>query len=149
MKEECAHLCSGIEIEISRIITILDEAMQSLPNKIGYVIIGFLIGVILTTLFFTFGLPIMQNQEPELNLQEEVSKLRDKYGDPYSVREYDWSVWSQQWRESGGNQIKMKTWSDFTESLKQNPFVTLLMIDTEEEVVWFKSTSSDIVYYSR
>lgn len=91
-------------------------------------------------------MPIIQNHESDINLLEEVSKLRDKDG--YSIREYDWSVWSQQWRESGGNQIKMKTWSEFKESLRQNPAVTLLMIDSEEQVVWFKPTSHNIVYYA-
>lgn len=119
-----------------------------MSSKISYAIIGFLVGVILTSLFFIYGFPIIQNNEPDINLQEEISKLRDEHGDSYSINEYDWSVWSQQWKESGGNEIKMNSWSDFKESLRQNAFVFLLMVDYEEQVVWFKPTSQNIVYYA-
>ena len=76
-----------------------------------------------------------------VELQSELSS-----GGEYSVSEYDWTAWKEQWEASGGTLIKMDNWYEFKESLKQNSFVSSLMLDEEHRVIWYSQSSTAVIY---
>jgi len=118
------------------------------------VVIGLLILVSLVILIyffnfpFTFELGTKPSQEPMFNIQKAISNLnkgRSKY-DMYSISEYDWSVWTRQFKAGGGVLIEMDNWEQFKESLRQNRFVYLLMLDQDNKKIWYRTSSTHVVF---
>ncbi len=82
----------------------------------------------------------------EIDIREEIGKLRTHHGDNYSIREDNWVQWESQMRDAGGNFTRMGTWEEFKASLESSD-VTFLMLDEENRVVWYNPPFTNQVIY--
>lgn len=82
----------------------------------------------------------------EIDIREEIRKLRTHDGGNYSILEYDWDEWSRQMREAGGNFTKMDTWEEFKASLESRE-ITYLLLDEVNRVVWYNPPFTNQVIY--
>jgi len=82
----------------------------------------------------------------EVDVYEEVGKLRTPYGGSYAIHAYDWAEWSGQVQQAGGQLREVNTWEEFTASL-EGLDVTFLMLDDEDEVVWCSPAFADQTTY--
>lgn len=82
----------------------------------------------------------------EINIREEIGKLRTHNGGNYSVHNSDWIKWSSQMKDAGGNFIRMSTWEEFKASLEHHD-TTSLMLDEEQRVVWYNPPFTNQVIY--
>ncbi|MGD8506425.1 MAG: hypothetical protein PVF15_07155 [Candidatus Bathyarchaeota archaeon] len=98
------------------------------------------------TVFVLPNLSFELGQEASLDIREEISKLRTNYDELYSTSEYNWKVWSKQFEGAGGILIEMESWDEFKEGLRQNVHVSLLMLDEENNVIWYRPSSTVVVY---
>lgn len=121
---------------------------RKIAITIGIVLVVIIVSVFLVSIFILY--PITnQTQEPEFDIHEEIATLNSerKSWMQYTLQEYDWKVWKKQWEASGGTLIRMDSWDDFKESLRQNSFIWLLMLDEENKVIWYKPTLTAAIYY--
>ena len=65
----------------------------------------------------------------------------------YSIVNYDWSVWSRTFKDSGGILTKVNSWEEFKESIKQSVPLLAIELDEGNRVVWFKGAINHAVYY--
>ena len=116
-------------------------------KKIAIVGLILIIAVSMLTIFVLRYQP-STTEETSFDIREEIAKLQSERPswNQYSILEYDWKVWKKQWEASGGTLIKMDSWDEFKESLRQNSFVDLLMLDEENGVIWYKPTITAVVY---
>ncbi len=83
----------------------------------------------------------------EIDIREEIGKLRTPYGGNYSIQESDWEEWSSQMGAAEGNFTKANSWEEFKTSL-ENHGTMFLMFDEEERVVWFNPPlTNQIIYF--
>lgn len=82
----------------------------------------------------------------EINIREEIGKLRTYDDGNYSVLEVDWIEWSRKMRDAEGNFTKMDTWKEFSASLEYRD-ITFLMLDEEKKVVWYNPLFTNQVIY--
>lgn len=82
----------------------------------------------------------------EINIREEIGKLRTYDDGNYSVLEVDWIEWSRKMRDAEGNFTKMDTWKEFNASLEYRD-ITFLMLDEEKKVVWYNPLFTNQVIY--
>ncbi len=82
----------------------------------------------------------------EIDIREEIEKLRTHNDGNYSILERDWDEWSSQMQEAGGNFTKVDTWVEFKASL-ENHDITFLMLDEENKVVWYNPPFTNQVTY--
>jgi hypothetical protein len=72
----------------------------------------------------------------EIDIREEIEKLPTQNGGNYFILERDWSEWSSQMQDAGGDFTKMNTWEEFTGSLEHHD-LAFLMLDETDKVVWY------------
>jgi hypothetical protein len=105
-----------------------------------FIIIGLFVGV----LVFTNNLPSLSVNKPEINMNQ---KLQDELPGSYGITNYDWSVWSRTFKDSGGILTRANSWEDFKESFRQFPAVISIELDQNNHVVWFKGAINHAIYY--
>jgi len=82
----------------------------------------------------------------EIDIREEIGKLRTHYGGNYSIHEDDWVEWSRQMEDADGDFNKMGTWEEFSASLESRD-IAVLMLDEQNRVVWYNPPLTlNIVY---
>ncbi|MCK4478388.1 hypothetical protein KAU88_07670 [Candidatus Bathyarchaeota archaeon] len=108
--------------------------------KKAYILLIALIVIVALLVFFKFYSPSRASVDMRQQIKNELSN-------GYSIREYDWGVWSKTARDSGLILTKMDSWEQFKESWKQNPYGIVIMLDEQNHVVWFKPYYNQAIYY--
>jgi len=121
--------------------------MGKIAKAIGLAIIG---GLVISFFIFIAPLLPLSEEEPTFDIHDEIANLNAerKSWDNYHILEYDWLVWSRQFEATGSVFIEMYSWGEFQESLKQNSFVYVLMLDENHRVIWYRTSFSSGVYYN-
>jgi hypothetical protein len=82
----------------------------------------------------------------EIDIYDEIGKLRTYHGYNYAIYEQDWNEWTSQVEDAGGELESTDTWEEFKVSL-ENRDVTLLKLDEQERIVWYDVPFTDQTIY--
>ena len=94
----------------------------------------------------------IKEEQPKIDIQKEIEILNNELELGFwniTITQGDWKVFKKQMDAIDATFVRMDTWNDFKESLKQNiwMFGQALMQDESRRVIWFVSLTDLIIYY--